>query len=102
MSADEPPSAKALYVRPRQLNATGTIHDQELVRDHPARLLQPARLGARAAVTDLDHAVGVALDAGIVRDYDRGRAGFPKQLSKILKHPVPTRPPAPPPPLARP
>jgi hypothetical protein len=73
MRANQPTCAKPLHVGARQLNAARAIHDQELVRDHLARLLEPASLGARAPVTDLDHAIGMPFDAGVVSDDDSGR-----------------------------
>src|ERR1700687_1485281 len=88
MGSDEPSSAKALHVRPRQLNATRTIHDQELVRDHLARLLEPAGLRARTAVTNLDDAIGMSLNFGVVSDDDGSGTGFAKQLSKVSEQAV--------------
>src|SRR5258708_20760972 len=88
VGADEPTSAKAFHIGPRKLNPAGTIHDQELVRDQIAGLLEPSRLGARPTVTDLDDAIGVAFDAGVMGDDDSGRPGFPEQLSEVSEHVV--------------
>src|SRR5260370_29580684 len=70
VGANEPTSAKAFHIGPRKLNPTGTIHDQQLVRDHLAGLLEPSRLAARPTVTDLDHTTGVAFDAGVMARND--------------------------------